>query len=75
MLASQYENYFLAHAYVPEPIVGLITSLSAEEPFLIDDHFCCRKDDWVIFNGYYSKKNYVLGASDLLLMELIKIME
>lgn len=52
MLTSQEENYILAHAYVPEHVVGLITSLSAGEPFLIDDHFCCRKDDWIIFIGY-----------------------
>lgn len=52
MLTSQEENYILTHAYVPEHVVGLITSLSAGEPFLIDDHFCCRKDDWLIFVGY-----------------------
>ena len=52
MLTPQEKNYILANAYVPEHVVGLITSLSSGEPFLIDDHFCCRKDDWVIFIGY-----------------------
>ena len=52
MLTTQEENYILAHAYVPEHVVGLITSLSAGEPFLIDDHFCCHKDDWIILIGY-----------------------
>lgn len=52
MLTSQEESYILAQAYVPEHVVGLITSLSAGEPFLIEDHFCCRKDDWVILIGY-----------------------
>ena len=52
MLTSHEESYILSHAYVPEHVVGLITSLSAGEPFLIDDHFICRKDDWIIFIGY-----------------------
>ena len=42
----------MSHAYVPEHVVGLITSLSAGEPFLIDDYFCCCRDDWLIFIGY-----------------------
>jgi hypothetical protein len=52
MLTTQEKRYILSHAYVPEHVVGLITSLSAGEPFLIDDYFCCRMDDWVIFIGY-----------------------
>jgi len=52
MLTAQEENYILAHAYIPEHVVGLITNLSAGEPFLIKDHFCCRKGDWIIFIGY-----------------------
>ena len=52
MLTPEQETYILTHAYVPEHIVGLMTSLSGGEPFLIDDYFCCCKDDWVIFIGY-----------------------
>lgn len=52
MLTSQEENYILAQAYIPEHVVGLITSLSAGEPFLVEDHFFCCKDDWIIFIGY-----------------------
>ena len=52
MLTSQEENYILTHAYVPEHVVGLITSLSAGEPFLTEDHFFCRKEDWIILIGY-----------------------
>ena len=52
MLTPQEENYILTHAYVPEHVVGLITSLSAGEPFLIEDHFFCRKEDWIILIGY-----------------------
>ena len=52
MLTPEQETYILTHAYVPEHIVGLMTSLSGGEPFLIDDYFCCCKNDWVIFIGY-----------------------
>ena len=52
MLTPEQETYILANAYVPEHIVGLMTSLSGGEPFLVDDYFCCCKDDWVIFIGY-----------------------
>ena len=52
MLTSEQEIYILTHAYVPEHIVVLMTSLSGGEPFLIDDYFCCCKDNWVVFIGY-----------------------
>ena len=52
MLTPEQETYILTHAYVPEHIVVLMTGLSGGEPFLIDDYFCCCKDDWVIFIGY-----------------------
>ena len=52
MLTPEQETYILTRAYVPEHIVGLMTSLSGGEPFLVDDYFCCCKDDWVIFIGY-----------------------
>jgi hypothetical protein len=52
MLTSQEENYILAQAYVPEHVVGLVTSLSAGEPFLTGDHFFCRHKDWIILIGY-----------------------
>jgi hypothetical protein len=52
MLTLAEENYILANLYVPEHIPGLITNLSAREPFLIDDHVVCRNDNWIIFIGY-----------------------
>jgi hypothetical protein len=52
MLTHEQKMYILTHAYVPEHIVGLMTSLSGGEPFLIEDYFCCRKDHWVILIGY-----------------------
>lgn len=52
MLTSEEENYILSNAYVPEHIPALITSLSAGEPFLFDDHFVCCKGNWLIIIGY-----------------------
>ena len=52
MLTPEQKNYILTHAYVPEHTVGLMTSLSGGEGFLVDDFFCCRRDDWVVFVGY-----------------------
>ena len=52
MLTSEEEHYILTHAYVPEHTVGLVTHLSGGEPFLIDDFFVCRTEDWVILIGY-----------------------
>jgi hypothetical protein len=58
MLTSEEENYILANAYIPEHIPGLITSISAAEPFLLDNHFICRKDRWIIFIGYPLKQRF-----------------
>ena len=58
MLTPEQERYILTHAYVPEHIVVLMTNLSGGEPFLIDDFFCCCKDDWVIFIGYPLQRDF-----------------
>lgn len=58
MLTSEEEKYILSHAYVPEHSVGLMTSLSQGEPYLIDDYFCCRKKDWIICVGYPLMKDF-----------------
>jgi hypothetical protein len=42
MLTPEQEKYILSHAYVPEHTVGLMTSLSGGEGFLLDDYFFCR---------------------------------
>ena len=52
MLTADEKKYILTCAYIPEHIFGLITNLSGGEPFLIDDHLCCIRDDWIIFIGY-----------------------
>jgi hypothetical protein len=72
MLTPEQETYILTHAYVPEHIVVLMTSLSGGEPFLIDDYFCCCKDDWLIFIGYPLQQEYVFDKFDVVLEKVKK---
>ena len=72
MLTPEQERYILTHAYVPEHVVPLMTSLSGGEPFLIDDYFCCCKDDWVIFIGYPLQHEFVCDNFEAVL-ERVKI--
>jgi hypothetical protein len=67
MLTPEQETYILTHAYVPEHIVVLMTSLSGGEPFLIDDYFCCYKDDWVILVGYPLQDEFVFDQFEAVL--------
>ncbi len=70
MLTLHEENYILSHAYVPEHVIGLITSLSAGEPFLIDGYFCCRKDHWIIFIGYPLNDRFDPGHLEAVLKKI-----
>jgi len=72
MLTSQQEKYILAHAYVPEHTVGLMTSLSGGEGFLLDDFFLCRRDDWVIFVGYPLQEEFTLDKFETVLEKIRK---
>ncbi len=72
MLTPQEENYILDHAYIPEHIVVLMTSLSGGEPFLIDDYFLCCKDDWVIFIGYPLQHEFALDKFEAVLEKIKK---
>ena len=72
MLTPEQETYILTHAYVPEHIVVLMTSLSGGEPFLIDDYFCCCKDDWVIFIGYPLEHEFVFNQFQVVLEKVNK---
>ena len=58
MLTSEQEAYILKHAYVPEHCIRLMTLVSDGEPFLIDDHFICHKDNWIILIGYPLEDNF-----------------
>lgn len=52
MLTDEEKRYIRHHAYIPEHLVDLMTGVSGGEPFLIDDWFCCLRDDWLIVVGY-----------------------
>jgi hypothetical protein len=58
MISPDDERYILAHAYVPEHIVGLMTHISLGEPFLIDGYVGFSKDNWVILVGYPLAGNF-----------------
>ncbi len=60
MITTEEEKYILERAYIPEHIVGLMTSVSGGEPFLIQNHFCCRKEDWVILVGYPLERDFAI---------------
>jgi hypothetical protein len=60
MLTPEEEAYISSKAYIPEHLVGLMTSLCSGEPFLIEDHFCCQKDDWLILVGYPLQGDFIL---------------
>jgi hypothetical protein len=59
MLTSEEKAYILDQAYVPEHCIGLMTHVSGGEPFLIDDFFICRKENWIILIGYPLKNNFI----------------
>lgn len=57
MLTPRQEAYILDQAYVPEHCIRLMTHVSGGEPFLIDDFFMCRKENWIILIGYPLEDN------------------
>ena len=72
MLTPEQEIYILTNAYLPEHSVGLMTNLSGGEPFLIDDYFCCCKDDWVIFTGHPFQHEFVFDLFKVVLEKVKK---
>jgi len=60
MLTPEQENYILTRAYVPEHTVGLMTSLSGGDGYLVDDFFFCRRDDWIVLVGYPLGQKFAL---------------
>ncbi len=72
MLTSEQETYILNNAYVPEHTVVLMTSLSGGEPFLIEDYFCCHKDNWVILIGYPLKHEFAFDQFEGVLEKVKK---
>jgi hypothetical protein len=72
MITSEEEKYILTKAYIPEHIVGLMTRVSAGEPFLIEHYFCCRKDDWIIVVGYPLRHDFVMNEFETVINKIIK---
>ena len=72
MLTPDEETYILTYAYIPEHIFGLMTILSGGEPFLIDDHFCCSSDGWLIFIGYPLQSGFAAEKFQAVLEKLKK---
>jgi hypothetical protein len=70
MISDDDQKYILTHAYVPEHSVDLITRLSGGEPFLIDDYFCCRRDDWLIVVGYPLEGKFFLSGFEKFLAKI-----
>ena len=70
MLTPEQENYILTHAYVPEHTVGLMTSLSGGEGYLVDDFFFCRRDDWIVFVGYPLQQKFALDPFEKVLEKI-----
>ena len=58
MLTDEEKRTIRNHAYIPEHLVDLMTGVSGGEPFLIDDWFCCLRDDWLIIVGYPLEHGY-----------------
>ena len=70
MLSRDQENYILSNAYVPEHTVGLMTSLSGGEGFLVDDYFFCCRDDWIILIGYPLQQAFTLDGFEAVLEKI-----
>lgn len=51
-LTPEQQASVLERAYVPEHIPGLMAGISGAAPFLVDDHLCLARDEWLIFVGY-----------------------
>ena len=58
MISPDDERYILAHAYVPEHIVGLMAGISCGEPFLIEGYMGFYTADWVILVGFPLAANF-----------------
>ena len=52
MITAEEKKFILTNAYIPEHVVGLMSRVSGGEPFLVDNYFCCLKENWVVFVGY-----------------------
>jgi hypothetical protein len=67
MLTSAQQEHILTRAYVPEHLVGLMTRVSGGEPYLVEDFFCCRKDDFMIVVGYPLERPFTVHLMEAIL--------
>jgi hypothetical protein len=49
-----------------------MTQVSGGEPFLIDDFFICRKENWIILVGYPLEDNFTLDRLEAILAKIKK---
>lgn len=52
MISAEEREYILRNAYVPEHGIGLMTSVSRGEPYLVEEHLGFKGDGWYILVGY-----------------------
>ena len=72
MLTNAHEADILDRAYVPEHCICLLTHVSGGEPYLIDDFFMCRKENWLILIGYPLADNFTDNALKAVLTKIKK---
>ena len=72
MITTEEKDYILAHAYVPEHVVGLMTGVSGGEPYLMGNFFCCRKEDWIILVGYPLETEFAMNDLEAVIDEAKK---
>ena len=71
MITREEEAYVLTRAYVPEHIVSLMTLISKGDPFLVEDHLCFVKDNWLILVGYPLEGNFSQESCERILKQAV----
>lgn len=72
MISPDEEEYILAHAYVPEHLVGLMTSVSGGEPFLCGEFLCLAKDNWAILIGFPLSGEFVAAGLQQAVQDVLR---
>lgn len=72
MITETEKQEILARAYVPEHLVGLMTSVSGGEPFFLDDYFACLSGDVLIVAGYPLDRKFTPQAFEKTLQQFIR---
>lgn len=72
MITDEERQTILSLAYVPEHSVGLMTSVSGGEPYLLDGYFCCLNEDWLIVVGYPLGSEFRVDAFEASLKGILR---